>query len=304
MIPFTFRQLQVFVNTARFQSLSKAAEKCFITQAAASMSLIQLEQILDKPLFDRIGKRLHLNANGERLLPLAASLLSRAEVMKDDAFLEEGEVRGYLRIGASTTIANYLLPKLLASFKKEHPFVSLELIIDNSSGVTSRMQQLDIDIGFVEGDVVHHNLICNPWMEDELLIVCRIDHPISKQSHLTQEDLTKYRWLFREKGSGTRAMFYKAIQGDEHLDVEIILNSSEAMLNYLINSDCLSYLSKVIYENRASHQQLSVLSIENFQAKRHFYQLQNPGKYQSRVSQAFLDFLSRISKEGIDDCQK
>jgi len=182
----------------------------------------------------------------------------------------------------------------MALFKKEYSSVYIELVIDNSSGVTARMQQLELDIGFVEGDVVHHNLICNQWMEDELLIVCRANHPLSTQSLVTMGDLTKFRWLFREQGSGTRTMFYKAMQGDEHLDVEMTLNTSEAMINYLINSDCLSYLSKVIYENRVSHQPLAVLSVDSFQAKRHFYQLHNPGKYQTSASKAFLDFLSRL----------
>jgi len=222
---------------------------------------------------------------------LATSLLNQAEAMKDEAFSQQDAMQGRLKIGASTTIANYLLPKYMASFKQLFPRVKVELLIDNSAEIVEHVNRLDLDLGFVEGDTASHDLVCNPWMEDELLIVCNPSHPLSHKSRVSMDDLIQYRWLFREQGSGTRMMFYKAMRGDERFEVEMVLNSSEAMINYLINSDCLSYLSKVIYHNRLNKKQLIVLNPEGFEVKRYFYQLQNPKKYQTKVCAAFLQYL-------------
>lgn len=294
MISFTFKQLQVFVYTARLASLSRAAEKCCITQAAASMSLLQLEQILNKPLFDRLGKRLQLNTNGEHLLPVATAILSQAQAMQDEAFSAPETLSGILKLGASTTIANYLMPKIIAAFKQNYPRIRVEFVIANSATIVERLNRLELDLGYVEGDVFGHNLNCKMWMEDELLIVCNLKHPLVGQSNVTMDDLSLYPWLFREEGSGTRKMFHKAMKGEEQFKVEMVLNRSEAIVNYLMNSHCLSYLSKFICNSRLNKELIATLKVSNYHAKRNFYQLLHPDKYQTIVCRRFVDFVAEF----------
>lgn len=292
MIGFTFKQLYIFVNTVHHQSLSKAAERCFITQAAASRSLLHLEQALGAPLFDRVGKRLVLNTNGQQLLPLAKRILDEAEAMQDEMH-GEGKVHGQLTIGASTTIANFVLPPLMAKFKKNHPHVSIDLIIDNSYTIAKQMASLALDMAFVEGDVAVTPLDCLPWMEDELYIVCNRQHPLASNSSVRRSELANHPWVFREQGSGSRTMFYKAIGGDEHLQCEIELDSTEAVISYVASSQCLGYISKIICKNPLAAGQIVAIKVEGFEVKRQLLQLRHPDKYQTRACRTFLEQINK-----------
>ena len=288
----TLKQLQVFVKTAQANSLTRGAEACYITQAAASMSLLQLEQHLGAPLFDRIGKRLQLNANGHTLLPKAINLLDQAHECESLLSSDSLPLKGTLNIAASTTIANYVLPIYLAEFKKNHPDVAFNLVIGNTEEIVNQVKTLQCDIGFIEG-VCQESVINQAiWKDDSLAIICRRNHPLSKKKTVKKKDLLAYSWVVREPGSGTREVFERATTLHQELSVDITLNSSSAILNYVANSNCLAYLSHTILNSKINPKEICQLQVDGLTLKRHFYQLTHQDKYQSQLCSNFLACVS------------
>ena len=289
----TLKQLQVFVNTAKSESISLGAKKCFISQAAASMSLSQLENMLNVTLFDRVGKRIRLNANGHNLLAKAVQILDKVEEFEIFATNDESLV-GKITIGASTTIANYVLPKYIAQFKKIHPDVDFELICDNTKEIIHDIETLSCDVAFIEGECHSHVIDATLWKKDRLKIVCSAEHPLCKKDAIVIKDTLKYEWVTRERGSGTFDIFLKALE--YHLpDMKraITLNSSEAIKQYIANSDSLACLSEVITTQAWNLDKYCSLDIKDLDLSRNFYKLLHNKKYHTHLTQAFCDFIEK-----------
>lgn len=287
----TLKQLQVFVNTAKSESISLGAEKCFISQAAASMSLSQLENMLGVTLFDRVGKRIRLNANGHNLLAKAVQILDKVEEFETFAANDKSLV-GKIIIGASTTIANYVLPKYIAQFKKIHPDVDFELICDNTKEIIHNIETLNCDVAFIEGECHSPVIDTTLWKKDNLKIVCHSKHPLCKKDIVAIKDILKYEWVSRELGSGTSDIFLKALESHlPNMKKAITLNSSEAIKQYIINSDSLACLSEVIITQAWNIDKYHSLEVKGLDLSRNFYKLLHNKKYHTHLTQAFCDFI-------------
>lgn len=211
----TLRQIQIFLAVADTGSTIAAGHRVSLSQSATSGALKELESLLGVQLFDRIGKRLLLNDSGRALLPQARALLAVAQdIQSQFSLTRQGEdnagVIVQFRIGASTTIGNYLLPRLVATFldaTATSKGAKIEVIIGNTTEVTRAVAQLEVDLGFIEGVCHAPELLAYPWIEDELVIVCAPTHPVvAANSSMTVDlqTLRQQRWLLRERGSGTR----------------------------------------------------------------------------------------------------
>ncbi|QIV94829.1 LysR substrate-binding domain-containing protein [Allofrancisella frigidaquae] len=287
----TLKQLQVFVNTAKAESISIGAEKCFISQAAASMSLSQLESMLGITLFDRLGKRMKLNSNGQALLNQAIQIIDRVSELESFAY-EDKPLAGKITIGASTTIANYILPKHLARFRNLYPNVEIELICDNTKEIIHKVETLTCDVGFVEGYCHNDCIESTIWQEDKLVIMSNINHPLANKKNLKITDLLEYNWVLREQGSGTFEIFSKAIKNHlPQLKKEIIFNNTEAIKQYISNSQCLTCLSHAIVEQSWDATQYQILDTKDLNLKRNFYKLLHKTKYHTNLTQTFCHFL-------------
>ncbi|MFZ2652466.1 MAG: LysR substrate-binding domain-containing protein, partial [Burkholderiaceae bacterium] len=163
-------------------------------------ALVDLEGLLGVPLFDRVGRGLVLNENGRALLPKAASLLDRAAELEH---LFSGEHDAPLRVAASLTIGEYLLPELLAGWKARHASSPVYLMIGNTSEVIAAVAAFDVDVGFIEGTQTHPRLIVRPWLTDELVIVAAPSHSLAGHTASLRQ-LREATWALREPGSGTR----------------------------------------------------------------------------------------------------
>lgn len=290
----TLKQLQVFVNTAKLESISLGAEKCFISQAAASMSLSQLENMLGVTLFDRVGKRIRLNANGHNLLAKAAQILDNVDEFETFATNDQSLV-GKITIGASTTIANYLLPKYIAQFKKIHPSVDFELICNNTKEIIHDIETLSCDVAFIEGECHSHVIDATLWKKDNLKILCKTNHPLCKKETVSIKDILKYEWVTRERGSGTFHIFLKSLEShSSDIKTAIILNSSEAIKQYIANSDSLACLSEVIIKQAWDSDKYSSLEVKGLDLSRNFYKLLHNKKYHTHLTQSFCDFINDI----------
>ncbi|WP_454688992.1 LysR substrate-binding domain-containing protein [Achromobacter aloeverae] len=196
----TLRQLEVFVAIAKERSTRAAADSVSRSQSAASSALVELEATMATPLFDRRGRRLILNEAGARLLPAAVSLLEQAaefEGVLEDYFC------GPLKIAATASIAEYLLPEILAKWRTSHPSSPVRVLVSNATGVFDALQNLQADVGFVDNTECRPGMSVASWFGDQMVVVAAVGHPLLKKT-VTIDALRSASWAMIESGSGSR----------------------------------------------------------------------------------------------------
>ncbi|MBD3895378.1 LysR family transcriptional regulator [Halomonas sp. ML-15] len=199
---YTLRQLEVFVAVAQHESVSRAANALALSQSATSTALAELERQFDCQLLDRIGKRLKLNALGFQILPKAVALLDRGEEIEE--LLRGQRGIGSLDVGATLTIGNYLATLLISDFMQRHPDSRVRLQVRNTSAIIDHIVQHELDLGLIEGDCQHEDVVMQPWVEDELVVFCSPRHHLAEAGTLEMDRLLRENWIMREPGSGTR----------------------------------------------------------------------------------------------------
>ncbi|VWX61956.1 Uncharacterized HTH-type transcriptional regulator YeiE [Burkholderiales bacterium 8X] len=235
------RQLEVFVATARGGSTRAAADRIARSQSAASSALAELEGALGVQLFDRLGRRLVLNENGRALLPRAQALIDQAGEMQT---LFNGEHAAPLKVAASFTIGEYLLPERVTNWTRLHPQSRVNLHIANTRDVIEAVAGFEVDVGFIEGPQTHPDLSVRAWLDDELVIVAAPGHPLARRV-ATHRQLAQATWVLREHGSGTRQVTDAwLIQNLEQVEVGFELGSTEAIKRVVASSDALGCLSR------------------------------------------------------------
>lgn len=192
---------------ARDGSVRIAAERLSRSQSAASMALADLEIRLGQPLFDRAGKRLLINANGRRLLPRAIALLDHAAEFERAS---GDELAAPLRLAASLTIGNHLLPPIITRWRAAHPSAYVQLSIGNTREAAAAVLNFDVDAGFVEGSVQHEDLQLRTWMRDRMVVCAAPTHPLAGR-RASAAMLAQADWIVREPGSGTRETVDQAL---------------------------------------------------------------------------------------------
>lgn len=244
MVRFTLKQLTVFCTIARTQNMTHAADTLNMSQSAASSALKELERQYDQPLFDRLGKRLRLNTAGTTLLPRAEALLEQADDLQQH--LSGMPNRLPLKLGATLTIGNYLGITMMADFMRQHPGTHVTLDVANTTQITQKMLSGELDVGLVEGDVQHPDLVRHVWKTDELCVFCHRDHPLATKPELTDDELIDAHWILREPGSGTRQAFDRSMHNIQPaLSVAMQLQHNEAIKRAVeanLGIGCLSHI--------------------------------------------------------------
>ncbi len=210
----SLRQLKIFLAIYDFGSTTAAANAIALSQSATSAALNELEELLNIQLFDRMGKRLIINDNGRLLLPQARHVLDAAATIEQQFETPDASTAIGLHIGASTTIGIYLLPGILASFSAQQSRAIPRVMIANTADVASAVANFTVDIGLIEGPCHEPDLHVEPWIVDELIVVCGPNHPlIAGRSHgkVPLKALRETGWLLREAGSGTREAMEKVL---------------------------------------------------------------------------------------------
>lgn len=262
-----------------------------LSQSATSAALNELERALGARLFDRVGKRLVLNDNGRAMLPAALAVLDGAYGIERSFHAGESGLLVDLRVFASTTIGNYVLPQVLAGFRESHPRSRLELRIGNTREVVTAVRDFAADMGFIEGPCHESDLLVIPWLVDELVIVAAPTHPwvAAKHRPLTAAQLREGQWLLREPGSGTR----EAVEGAliPHLlqiAAATVLGSSEAIKYAVAAGLGISCLSRCVVRDLVSAGRLCVLATRLPRLTRHFSVIYHRNKV---LSAALNDFI-------------
>jgi DNA-binding transcriptional LysR family regulator len=293
----TFRQLEIFNAVVETQQVTKASKKLCITQSAASLALIELENQLGGPLFDRHGRSLILNDRGRYLLPLSKEILCQVNDVYSLMVEKNGNLAGSLNIVASSTIGNYVLPFLISAFQRMHPNVNVAMLIFNTKTSEKMIIERKMDIGFVEGEVHDEHVKVKPWFKDELIFISNAENITDKSEACNvATDLRKYKWVMREKGSGTAQIFKKKLgKYVTDLNITMELGHTEAIKNAVKSGAGVSCLSNLTVCSDVENGILRRLYIEGVDMERQLSIIHHKNKAMTKLMQEFLDFCFLMS---------
>jgi len=290
---FDYR-LKVFHTVASRLSFTRASEELNISQPAVTKHIKETENQLNTKLFDRKGTSIQLTQSGKILYEYAEKIRN----MYRDLEFEINEVnqqhKGKLIIGASTTIAQYILPEILAKFNSYYKEIKIELITQNTEIISSLLKDGKIDLGIIEGESQSSYFEYKPFKADEIVLVAKANHTLANKI-LNLKDLYNLNLIFREQGSGTQEFIQnrlkeKGIKIDD-LKTVMQLGSSESIKNYLLHSDCMAFLSISTVLNELKNNVLTIVDIKNFSIERNFHYIFPKGE-QSELIQLFLRFIN------------
>ncbi|HTQ77276.1 MAG TPA: LysR family transcriptional regulator [Burkholderiales bacterium] len=287
------RRLQVFHAVAKHLSFTKAAEALFMTQPAVTFQIRQLEEHFNTRLFDRSHGRITLTAAGALALEYAEQILTLSSEL--DTRLKEisGQVGGPLLIGASMTIAEFLLPQVLGEFKARHPAVLPRLFVANSEAVQARIAERSLDLGFIEGESHLASLVTDVCCTDELQVVCSPSHPLAALREIAPSVLTEHAYVSREPGSGTREVIDSYLQkagvAPDSLQVVMELGSLEALKGLVATGLGYTIMSRATAAKETQLGQLALVPLKP-RLTRELSVVYPKERFHSRLVNEFVQF--------------
>ncbi len=289
-------RLKVFQSVARNLSFTKASQELFISQPAITKHIQELESTYQTRLFDRQGGKISLTESGQLLLEHCERILEEYRKLEYEMHLLHNQYTGELRLGASTTIAQYVLPPMLGTFISKFPQVELSLLNGNTREMEAALQEHRIDLAMVEGVTRLPNLRYTPFLEDELMVVVRTGSRLPVDDEITPQQLARLPLVLRERGSGTLDVFERAML--QHniklstLHVLMYLGSTESIKLFLEHTDCLGVVSIRSVSRELYAGRLRVVEVKGLEMKREFNFAQLQGQ-ESGLSQVFMQFARR-----------
>jgi DNA-binding transcriptional LysR family regulator len=290
----TLRQLQIFLAVSDTGSTTAAANNIALSQSATSAALNELEAVLGVMLFDRIGKRLILNDNGRLLMPQARQMLDAGATIEQQFAKSDVSTGPGMHIGASTTIGNYLLPSILGLYSVHGVKVHPRVMIANTAEVARAVANFEVDLGLIEGPCHEPDLHIEPWLKDELIIVCASNHPLVKNKGHGKVSIKALRaagWLLREAGSGTREAVEHALVPHLHYLSQVgEFGNAEAIKHAAAAGLGIACLSRYVVEDLIAIGKLVEVMTTLPVLTRHFYLIQSNHKILSARLNNFLLF--------------
>ena len=242
------RRLRVFYTVARNLSFTKAADVLFMTQPAVTFQVKQLEEHFNARLFERSPGRISLTPAGKLVLSYAEKILALSEEMETRVGELTGTISGPLLIGASTTIAEFMLPQILGEFKARHPQVHAHLSVANSETIENRVADSSLDLGLIESPSHRPTLYTEVCCDDELVTICSPAHQLAKRSSVAAREVAEFPFVSREEGSGTRQFvdqyFRQCAVALEDIEVVMELGSPEAIKGVVATGMAVSIVSR------------------------------------------------------------
>ncbi|TGE19836.1 LysR substrate-binding domain-containing protein [Hymenobacter elongatus] len=268
-------RLRVFQSVARHLSFTKAAQELFVTQPAITKHIRELERSYGQRLFERRGNRVSLTEAGRLLLVHADAVEVLHQQLTDQLHGLHAEAAGRLRLGASTTLAQYVLPPILPGFQARYPHVELTLYNGNSEQIAEALLHGHIDLGFVEGQVKNRDLHYEPLLDDEVVAVRRATDAGPPSEPMPLTEALHHPLVLRERGSGTLEVLEFALRAHKakisDLQVALYLDNTEAIKSYLeAAASCLGFVSKRALYKEVAAGRLEIVAVENLSLTRQF----------------------------------
>lgn len=275
-------RLKVFSAVANRLSFTKAAAELYITQPAVSKHIQELEETYKTKLFERNGSKITLTKAGEILLKHTKDIFEIYREIDFDMSTFINQRQGLLRLGASTTISQYIIPPLLARFHQKLQDIKVNLLNGNTEQIESALINKEIEIGIVEGQSRNQSIKYTEFLKDELVLVCSSKNPLVNKNEILLEDLQHLRFITRERGSGTLEVIEYALKQFNikllELQIEMQLGSTESIKSYLLNSNCVAFMSIHAVDKELKNNELVVLDVEKSTIDRYFYIITLHGK--------------------------
>lgn len=286
----TLRQLEVFAEVLKSGSTTQASVMLALSQSAVSAALTDLEGQLGVQLFDRVGKRLVVNEHGRLLYPRALALLEQTTEIEQLFRKDNGAIRVY----ASSTIGNYILPAMIARYRQDFPDLPLELSVGNSQDVINAVLDFRVDIGLIEGPCHSTEIISEPWLEDELVVFAAPSSPLTK-GPVTLEQLAASPWILRERGSGTRELVdYLLLSHLPRFQMAMELGNSEAIKHAVRHGLGISCLSRRVIAEQLQAGMLSEITVPLPRLVRTLWRVHHRQKHISNAITRFLYYSDQV----------
>jgi DNA-binding transcriptional LysR family regulator len=287
------RRLHVFYTVARLLSFTKAAETLHMTQPAVTFQVRQLEEHFNTRLFDRTHNRISLTEAGQKVFEYAERIFQLYNEMENSVRELTGDISGVLILGASTTIAEYMLPALLGDFKAKYPDVNLRLKVSNTEGIVSMVEHNVIDLGVVEAPVTNKNLAVDVCRTDRLVAIVPPTHPLATHDKVPLSSIVEYPYICREEGSGTREVVLEYLReaGIDPAQLNIImeLGSLEALKGAVESGIGVSIVSRATLVKEIKLGTLKVLELDP-PMERPFSFVHQKHKFRQRAMEELLEF--------------
>lgn len=278
--------MEIFLNVVESGHLTNVAKEMKLSQSAVSMSIKEMENILGRPIFDRINKRLILNEVGRAFHKEITPLFKKLSDIEYE--FKNSLNKGTIRVGASTTIVDYLMPTIICKYMNNYSDVKISLKEGNSTEIADMIKEGSIDIGFVEGMVSQSEIISEKIGVDELIVVTA-DKSLDKIYYI--DELAQKRWVLREEGSGTREVFLDYIKEKvDSLNIFLELGHTESIKSILVNNSCFTCISKISVQDEILEERLHQVKLHNFECNRDLLMIYHKDKYHSGLFEKFAYF--------------
>jgi DNA-binding transcriptional LysR family regulator len=290
---------EVFQEVARLKSFTKASQALFISQPSISKHIKQLEEDYKVSLFERKGNTIELTHEGKILYDALLKARAIEKQLEFDISTSRNpeSAKGELKLGASTTVALYIIPSVLSDFHQKHSHVSITLVNRNSENVLKALLDHEIDIGIMEGRSKLSGVRSQLFLTDEVIPVCSPMSAIAKKQKINLKELTTLPVALRERGSGTLAALKYALGKNgiklSDLSVRVRLSGTEALKNFILADQCIGFLPMKSVAKELAHGDLVRLFVENLSITRQFYFVQRPGDESRGLGSSFMHFAMR-----------
>jgi DNA-binding transcriptional LysR family regulator len=288
-------RLKVFRSVAHNLSFTAASKELFISQPAISKHIQEIENEFHTQLFNRMGNRITLTPAGELLLKHSEKIVMDYAKMNFDMNALRQKFSGELRIGASTTIAQYVLPEILAAFIKRYPQIEVITVSGNSHDVEAELISGKIDIGMVEGIIRQPQIKYSAFMKDELVAIVNSENPLAERSKVSIEELRSIPLVLRERGSGSLDIiedFFKRMNISlSDLNIVMYLGTTEGIKHFVEKSDCMGIVSVRSVSRELLMGYYKLIDIADIRLERHFAFAERRGE-QGQIQKIFKQFIT------------
>lgn len=287
---------KVFLEVAQLRSFTKASQSLYISQPAVSKNIKQLEEDYKTSLFERKGNTIELTRTGEILMEalLRAVAIGIKAEFDISTYRNQFSAKGELKLGASTTVALYIIPPVMSGFHRKYPHVKISLLNRNSENVIKALLDHEIDLGIVEGKHKQSIVTSQLLLTDEVIPVCSSRSYLVKKVNLKLEEVKRHPIALRERGSGTLAALKHSLARCgiklSDLTTSVSLGGTEALKNFILADDCIGFLPMRSVDKELKSGSLVRLSFEGLSIHRQFYLIQRHGDKSDGLSSAFIKF--------------
>jgi len=258
-------KLKVFCTVAETKSFTKTSQIVHLSQPAVSLQIQSLEEFFETKLFDKTGQQVSLTAAGKILYEHATHILDHYSDLHKEINKLTGTMKGAVAIGASTTLGNYILPRIITDFKRIHPKIKIKLRIGNTERIEDLMHSGFVDFGIVEGRASKSNTKSEKVISDQLTVIVHPKHPLTLKRNVSVLDLTREPFILREQGSGTRQHIEHFLERHglyiRDLHVGLIMGSTESIKAAVEAGNGIAILSRWAVKKEVEDGRLKIINL-------------------------------------------